>query len=56
MFESTSESGGKKEKTKDAKWESGQPVMKTEVNERGACADVDPHCIFMHITFSDRLF
>lgn len=48
--------GGKKEKTKDAKWERGHPVMNTEVNERGSCADVDQRCIFMHIRLFDRLF
>lgn len=47
---------GIKEKTKDAKWERGQPVMKTEVNERGACADVDLHYVIMHIRFPDRVF
>lgn len=30
--------------------------MKTEVNERGTCADVDLHCTFMHIRLPDRLF
>lgn len=30
--------------------------MKTEVNERGACADVVLHCIFMHIRFPDKTF
>lgn len=30
--------------------------MKTEVNERGSCADVHQHCIFMRIRLPDRLF